>query len=185
VTIAGLATFGTFTTSTEPVDTKVDTGVLSIDLADAGDSLSMPFGGGLFLAGDSRSYRVDLVNNGDSAFSSVVMDSRATTSSILDTDKSKGLQLILTNCSVPWTVSGSTYTCAGTAKNFYNGPIVVAGGAGSGAILPGAASLQVGGVDHVLMTATLPTSAEGDQFEGATSSFEFVFTATQRTGTAR
>ena len=50
-TMAGMSTFGSFTDSTTPVGTGVDTAVLSIDLADAGDALSMPFGGGLMLAG--------------------------------------------------------------------------------------------------------------------------------------
>jgi hypothetical protein len=184
-TIAGLGTLGNFTDSTAPVDTTVDTGVLSIDVADAGDSLAMPFGGGLILAGDSRSYRLDLVNDGDSALSSVTMTSRATASSILDTDTVNGLQLTATNCSVPWTVSNSVYSCAGTPTTFYSGPIVVSGGSGSGSIIPAAASLAAGGVDHLLLTATLPAGASGDAFEGATSSLEFFFSGTQRAGSAR
>ena len=181
-TIAGLSTFGSFTDSTTPVDTQVDSGVLSINLADAGDSLSMPFGGGLMLAGDSRSFRVDLVNDGDTALGTVSMTSRATASSILDTDPSVGLQLRLIDCSVPWTVSGSTYSCAGTQTVFYSGPIVVSG---SGPTLPNPTSANVGGVDHILMTASRPSSASGDELEGATSSLEFTFTATQRAGEAR
>jgi hypothetical protein len=179
-TIAGLGTFGSFTTTSEPVDTKVDSGVLSIDVADAGDSLAMPFGGGLFLAGDSRGYRVDLVNNGDSALGSLSMTSRATASSILDTDTVHGLQLQVRSCSEAWDVNGAVYSCDGVERSFYNGPIVA-----SGQALSGAASLAVGGVDHLLMTAALPSTASGDAFEGATSSLDFLFTGTQRTGQAR
>ena len=36
VAVAGLGTFGQFTDSTSPVDTKVDTGVLSIDVSQPG-----------------------------------------------------------------------------------------------------------------------------------------------------
>ena len=176
-TIAGLGTFGSFTTSSAPVDTKVDSGVLSIDVADAGDSLAMPFGGGLFLAGDSRSYRVDLVNDGDAALSTLTMTSRATASSILDTDTVNGLQLSVQACSVSW---AADFTCAGTQTSFYSGPIVA-----SGRALSGAASLAVGGVDHLLLTAALPSTASGDAFEGATTDLEFVFTGTQRAGSAR
>jgi hypothetical protein len=178
--IAGLGTFGSFTTSSAPVDTRVDSGVLSINVADAGDTLTMPFGGGLFLAGDSRSYRVDLVNDGDAALGSLTMTSRATASSILDTDAVHGLQLTVKSCSVAWTVADSVYSCAGTQNSFYNGPIVA-----SGSAMTGAASLAVGGVDHLLMTAALPSTASGDAFEGATSSLEFFFTGTQRAGSAR
>lgn len=176
-TIAGLGTFGSFTTSSAPVDTTVDTGVLSINVADAGDSLAMPFGGGLFLAGDSRSYRVDLVNDGNAALSSLTMTSRATASSILDTDTVNGLQLTVKSCSVSW---AADFSCAGTQNTFYSGPIVA-----SDRALAGAASLAAGGVDHLLLTAALPSTASGDAFEGATSSLDFTFLGTQRAGAAR
>jgi hypothetical protein len=140
----------------------------------------MPFGGGLFLAGDSRSYRLDLVNDGDAALSSVTMTSRATASSILDSDTVHGLQLTVKNCSVSWTVANSVYSCAGTATTVYSGPIVA-----SGQTVTGAASLTAGGVDHLLLTASLPSTASGDAFEGATSSLDFVFAGTQRAGSAR
>ena len=178
--IAGLASFGSFTTSSDPVDTTVDTGVLSINLSDAGDSLAMPFDGGLLLAGDSRNYRVDLVNDGNSAFSSVTLTSRATTSSILDTDTVHGLQLQVRSCAELWDVVGSVYSCDAGERAIYNGPIVA-----SGQALSSANSRAVGGVDHLLLTASLPSTASGDAFEGATSSLDFVFTATQRAGTAR
>ena len=186
-TIAGLNTFGSFTDSTTPVGTQVDTGVLSIDVADAGDALSMPFSGGLMLAGDSRGYRLDLVNNGNVSRSGVTMTSRATASSILNTDTVNGLQLNMRNCTVPWTVSNFVYTCGGTQSTVYAGPIVTANLTVSGPSSPAssAASTSVGGVDHLLLTASLPTSASGDAFEGATSSLDFVFTGTQRAGKAR
>jgi hypothetical protein len=179
-TIAGLASYGSFTDSTTPVGTGVDAAVLSIDLADAGDALSMPFGGGLMLAGDSRNYRVDLVNNGDAALSAVTVTSRATASSILDTDAVHGLQLQVRSCSEHWDVVGSVYSCDGVERSYYAGPVVTAGAA-----LSGTSSLPIGGVDHLLMTASLPSSASGDAFEGATSSLDFVFTGTQRAGKAR
>lgn len=179
-TIAGLSTFGGFTDSTTPVTTRVDSAVLSISVADAGDPLSMPFGGGLMLAGDSRNFRVDLVNDGDAALGAVTLASRATASSVLDTDTVNGLQLQVRSCSVVWAVSGGDYSCGGATKSYYTGPIVTAGSA-----LSGTSSLPVGGVDHLLLTASLPSSATGDALEGATSSLEFVFTGSQRTGTAR
>jgi hypothetical protein len=179
-TIAGLSTFGSFTASTAPVDTSVDTGVLSIDLSDAGDGLSMPFGGGLMLAGDSRNFRVDLVNDGDAALSAVTVTSRATDSSILDTDTVHGLQLQVRSCSELWDIVGSVYSCDGVEKSYYAGPIVTAG-----VTLSGTASLPIGGVDHLLLTASLPSAASADAFEGATSDLEFFFTGTQRAGVAR
>ena len=178
--VAGLSTFGNFTYTSGPIDTQVQGGVLNIDLAHAGDGLTMPFGGGLMLAGDSRGYRVDLVNNGDTALSSVSLTSRATSSSVLDTDAVNGLQLDVKSCSAAWTVNSGVYSCSGTQKNFYSGPIVVAGQA-----MANVASTTPGQVDHLLMTASLPQSASGDMFEGASSSLEFFFSGVQRAGSAR
>jgi hypothetical protein len=178
--VAGLATFGDFTDSTTPVATDVDTGVVSIALNEAGDSGTVPFAGGLMLAGDSRGHLVDLVNDGTTALGSVTLDAWATSSSILDTDRVDGLQLSVESCSVPWAKSGADYLCEGTERPFYAGPIVVGGHA-----LAGAASLAPGATDHLLLTAMLPETATADAFEGATSSLNFVFTGTQRTGSAR
>jgi hypothetical protein len=178
--VAGLGSYASFTDSTSPVDTEVDTGVVSIELNDAGATGSVPFAGGLMLAGDSRRHLVDLVNNGDTALGSITLTTAATRSSILDTDAVNGLQLTVESCTQPWTVAGDVYSCGGTTRGFYSGPLVA-----NAAAMAGAASLTAGGVDHLLMTAALPSSATGDVFENATSSLAFVFTGTQRGGTAR
>jgi hypothetical protein len=178
--VAGLGSYATFTESTAPVDTTVDTGIVSIDLNAAGATGSVPFAGGRMLAGDSRRHLVDLVNSGNTALGSVALTSSATRSSVLDTDVVNGLQLTVESCSQAWTVVDDVYSCGGATRAFYNGPIVVADRA-----LAGASSLTAGGVDHLLMTAALPSSSSGDAFESATSSLSFVFTGTQRDGSAR
>lgn len=177
--IASLGTFGSFTDSTTPVDTTVDTGVVSVDVADAGAGM-VPFDGGLMLPGDSRAFPVDLVNSGDSALGSVTLASSATQSSVLDSDPVNGLQLQVESCSVAWTDTGSGYTCAGTEKAFYAGRMLV-----TDHVLTGAASLAPDAVDHLLLTAELPATASADEFEGASSALRFVFTGTQRGGIAR
>jgi hypothetical protein len=177
--IASLGTFGSFSDTTTPVDTTVDSGVISIDLAQAGAGM-VPFAGGLMLPGDSRGFPVDLVNNGNSALSSVGLASSATASSVLDSDPVNGLQLTVDSCSQAWTDTDTGYSCAGTKKPFYSGRMLV-----TGRTLAGAASLVPGAVDHLLMTATLPSTASTDSFEGASSSIRFVFTGVQRGGAAR
>jgi hypothetical protein len=177
--IAGLGTFGTFSDSTTPVDTSVDSGVVSVDVADAGAGM-VPFTGGLMLPGDSRRFRVDLVNSGNTALGSVSLGSVATTSSVLDSDPVNGLQLRLETCSQAWTDSGSSVTCVGTKKIWYSGRMVVANQS-----LSGAASLVPGGVDHLLLTASLPSSTTTEAYQGASSSLRFVFTGVQRGGAAR
>ena len=177
--IASLGTFGTFSDTTAPVDTAVNTGVLSIDVAEAGAGL-VPFAGGLMLPGDSRAFPVDLVNSGNTALSSVTLGSWATASSVLDSDPVNGLQLKVDSCSQAWTDTGSGYSCSGTRKAFYSGPMLVDDQA-----LTGSASLAAGAVDHLLLTASLPSTASTDAYEGATSSLSFVFTGVQRAGVSR
>jgi hypothetical protein len=177
--VAGLGTFGQFTDSTAPVRTDVDTGVVSVDVSDAGSG-TVPFAGGLMLAGDARTHLIDLVNSGDTALSAVTLTSWATASSPLDSDTRNGLQLAVESCSVAWDTSGAEPACAGVEREFYAGPIIVADRA-----LARAASLAAGKTDHLLLTASLPQTATGDAFEGASSSLSFVFTGTQRGGGAR
>ena len=173
--VAGLGTYSTFTDSTSPVVTGVGTGVLSLSLQSGGTAATVPFAGGAMMAGDSVDQALDLVNDGTTAFGSVTMKMTATTSSILDTDTSNGLQLKVQKCSVAW--SGST--CSGTASTLYSGPMVVT------QALTGAASLNPGGVDHLLLTASMPASANGSAYQGKQSTLSLVFDGVQRAGAGR
>jgi hypothetical protein len=177
--VAGLGTFGDFTQSSAPVETQVDSGIVSIDLAEVGASGTVPFDGGLFLPGDSRSHLIDVVNSGNTDFGSLRLDAWATASSILDSDPVDGLQLAVEACPVPWSVADSVYSCAAGATSFYSGPIVAS------VPTPAGAALDAGEVGHLRLTASLPSTANADTFEGAESSLSFVFTATQRAGGAR
>lgn len=180
VAVAGLGTFGGFTDATSPVGTKVDTGVLSIDVSAPGGSASLPFGGGLMLAGDSRSHLIDLVNNGDTALSAVTLKSWATASSILDQDPVNGLQLKAETCSVAWDTAGAAPTCPGTVRTYFTQPILV-----DNYPLNFTAAMAPGATDHLKLTAMLPVSASGDAFEGASSDLSFMFTGIQRGGGPR
>src|SRR3954466_14313967 len=168
--VAGLGTYSTFTDSTSPVNTGVATGVLSLSLNSGGSAATVPFPGGAMMAGDSVSQVLDLVNDGTTAFGSVTLKMSATASSILDTDATNGLQLKVQKCSVAW--SGST--CSGTASTLYSGPMVVTQPLGS------AASLNPGGVDHLLLTASLPVSANGSAYQGKQSTLSLVVDGGQR-----
>jgi hypothetical protein len=173
--VAGLGTYSTFTDSTSPVVTGVGTGVLSLSLQSGGSEATVPFAGGALMAGDSVTQVLDLVNDGSTAFGSVTMKMSATASSILDTDQVNGLQLKVQKCSVAW--SGSS--CSGTASTLYSGPMVVTQALG------GAASLTPGGVDHLLLTASLPASANGSAYQGKQSTLSLVFDGVQRVGANR
>jgi Camelysin metallo-endopeptidase len=180
VAVAGLGTFGTFTDSTTPIATGVTTGTVSIDVTQPGVTIPLTTSG--FLAGDSMSRAVDLVNDGSAPLSRVSLASAPTASTILTTDATNGLQLAVRSCPAAWTQAGPasapTYTCSGATSTLYSGR------AAMDSALPGVASLAAGGVDHLLLTVSLPTSA-GNGFQGQSSTLGLTFTGVQRDGVAR
>jgi hypothetical protein len=179
VAVAGLGTFGQFTDSTTPVGTQVDAGVVSVDVSSPAGA-SVPFSGGMMLAGDSRSALVDLVNNGTTPLATLTLTSTATSSSILDTDTVNGPQLTVESCSVAWTTGATAPYCSGTVHSYLTQPIVM-----SNAPLDSSPALAAMKIDHLKLTAALPTSATAAAFQGATSNLSFVFTGSQRAGGPR
>ena len=174
--VAGLGTVGTFTDSTTPVDTTVDGGVVSIDLSGPGRLGTVPLAFGGVLPGGTTTRTVSIVNDGSSDLASVTMTAEATLSSVLDTDRSRGLQMTVRSCSVPWS---SDAVCAGAQRTVLpSGPVI------REAALDRPASLAPGGTDHLALTVSLPETA-GNEFAGRSSALEFTFTAVQRPGTAR
>jgi hypothetical protein len=180
--VAGLGTFGAFTDSTTPLDATVGTGTLSLDLSRTGQAATLPMTAAGFVPGDSISRSVDLVNSGDLNMGTMSLVSTATTSSVLDTDKVNGLQLSVRSCPVVWTetvVNGvATYSCA-APTTLYAGPATT-----PNAALTGLASMTAKGVDHVVVTLSLPTAADNG-FQAKTSALSLTFTGTQATGTNR
>ena len=178
--VAGLGTFGTFTDSTTPLSTNVASGSVSIDVSQRG--ATVPVTTANFLPGDSMTRAVDLVNDGTSPLARVSLASAATAGSVLTTDAVDGLQLSVRDCSVAWTQGGTasapTYTCSGSVSTLYSGRAVM------DAPLAGVASLQPGGVDHLVFSLTLPASA-GDSFQNKGATLGLTFTGVQRDGAAR
>jgi predicted ribosomally synthesized peptide with SipW-like signal peptide len=177
--VAGMGTFGSFTDSTTPVDTTIQSGTLSINVAQVGYAVPVTTAG--FVPGDSVTRAINLVNDGSSPLGSVNFTSTATAGSILTTDTVNGLQLSLKSCSVAWTQGGTaaapTYTCAGTTQTLANGPAVTTIG------LPNPAALNAGGTDHLVFTVSLPASAD-NTFQGKSASLSLSFTGIQRSATA-
>ncbi|MCW2508945.1 MAG: uncharacterized protein JWP68_2093 [Modestobacter sp.] len=181
--VAGMGTFGTFTDSTAPLNASVTSGTLSLDLNATNSTATLPMTAAGFVPGDSISRSVDLVNSGNLAFAGISLASTATTSSVLDTDKTNGLQLSVKSCPVNWTESVSngvaTYTCSGTASTVVNSSPAV-----STSALANVASVNPKGTDHLVITLTLPIGAD-NTFQGKTSALSVSFTGTQKTGTDR
>jgi predicted ribosomally synthesized peptide with SipW-like signal peptide len=178
--VAGMGTFGSFTDSTTPVDTTIQSGTLSINVNQAGYAVPVTTAG--FVPGDSITRAVNLVNDGSAPLGSVNFNSAATAGSILTSDTLNGLQLSLKSCSVAWTQGGTasapTYTCAGTTTTLANGAAVTS------APLNNPASLNPGGTDYLVFSVSLPTSAD-NTFQGKSATLSLSFTGVQRAGTAR
>jgi spore coat-associated protein N len=180
--MAGLGTFATFTSSTSATHT-ISSGTVSIALGATGASTNrLTVGASNVVPGDTIQRAVDLINNGGASadnLSSIVLTTTASPSSLLDTEATNGLQMVIEKCSVPWTEAGTapayTYTCSGTTAT------VLASRAAIGASLPlsGLASLSTGSTDHLRVTLTLPSTAP-NTMQGLTSTISYNFVGTQR-----
>lgn len=179
--VAGLGTLGTFTDSTS-ADTIVETGTLSIDLGVPGGPKTIPVTTSGFLPGDSLTRAINLANDGNVALSSVALATTATSSNALVTDAVNGLQLTLEQCSRAWTKGGTTdlptYTCGGTQRTLYSGPVL------STDALPSPRSLAPGGTDNMVFTLSLPTTA-GNDMQRLSTTVSIAFTAFQAPGGPR
>src|SRR6185437_12036410 len=125
---------------------------------------------------------VDLINQGSLNLSSVNLTTVATTSSLLDTNTSQGLQMAIDKCSAPWTESGTvpayTYSCSGTTSSVLASTPVV----GANMTLNNLSALTAGSTDHLRVTLTLPAAAP-NTLQGQSSVIQYTFTGTQRTAT--
>jgi hypothetical protein len=180
--VAGLGTFGTFTSSTTPVATQVTTGNVAINLAQPSGSFSIPATTTGFVPGDSLTRAVTLSNSGTAGLSSITLGTTASASNLLSSDTVNGLQLAVKSCSVPYTQGGTaaapTYTCSGAET------VLRSGAAVTNIQLPALNSLNPGGSDNLVFTVSLPTSAD-NTFQGLSNTLNLTFTGVQRTGSAR
>src|SRR5205823_13478842 len=118
--IAGLGTYATFTSSTS-ASQSVASGTVTIALGATGASTNrLTVGASNIAAGDTIQRSVDLINQGTLNLASVTLTTSATISSLLNTDTTNGLQMVIDKCSVAWTEGGVapayTYTCSGSTS---------------------------------------------------------------------
>lgn len=181
--VAGLGTFGTFT-STTSASAAVSTGTVNIALGTAGTAANrLTVAATDVVPGDTVQRAVQLSNTGTSALSGVVLSTTATASSKLDTDAASGLQLQVQSCPTAWAEAGNapahTYTCASPSTVLSSRPVI-----GTAMPLGALSSLTPGKTDNLLVTLSLPSSAD-NTFQGLASTVSFAFTGTQRGAQAR
>jgi spore coat-associated protein N len=180
--MAGLGTFATFTSSTSASHT-ISSGTVSIALGATGASTNrLTVGASNVVPGDTIQRSVDLINNGGASadnLSGIVLTTTASPSSLLDTETTSGLQMVIEKCSVAWTETGTapayTYTCSGTTSTVLASRAVI----GANIALSNLSSLTTGSTDHLRVTLTLPTAAP-NTMQGLTSTISYNFVGTQR-----
>lgn len=181
--VAGLGTFGSFTSTTSASET-VSTGTVQIALGAAGTAANrLTVGASGLVPGDTVQRAADLSIAGNQDLSAVTLTTTASTSSVLDTDTANGLQMTVDSCPGGWTESGTapayTYSCGTTPATLVASRPVV----GSNLPLAGL-GLTTGSVNHVRVTLSLPSAAD-NTFQNKSSVIDFSFTGVQRTGTNR
>jgi len=172
--IAGLGTFATFTSSTSTSHT-IASGTLSLTTPVS----RLGTGASPIAAGDTMQRAIDLSYSGTISFGSVTLTTSATSSSLLDTDATNGLQIAIDKCSQAWTESGPpyTYTCGGSTSSVLASRALI-----GSAIALSNLTLTAGSTDHLRVTVTLPSSAD-NTLQNKSSAIDYTFTGVQRAGT--
>src|SRR6266516_3247654 len=163
--IAGLGTYATVTISLGA--TSASTNRLNI-------------GASGLAPGDTIQRSVDLINSGSLDLASVTLTTTASPSSLLDTDTTNGLQMVIDKCSAAWTESGPpyAYTCGGSTSTVLASRAVI----GSSLSLSNLSSTTAGATDHLRVTLTLPGAAP-NTLQNQSSTISYAFTGTQRAAT--
>ncbi|MCW2923747.1 MAG: hypothetical protein JWM98_1151 [Thermoleophilia bacterium] len=180
--IAGLGSFASFTSTTSASQAHTS-GTVTLGLGAAGGvDNRLTVGTANLAAGDTIERAVKLTNSGTLDLSTATLTTTATTSSLLDTDATNGLQMQVDKCSAAWTESAApyTYTCSGTTTAVVAARAVI----GSNLALGSLASLTVGGSDYLRVKLTLPAAAP-NTLQGLASTLQYRFDATQRAATSK
>jgi len=177
LTLVGLGAFASFTSSSSASHT-VATGTVTIALGATGAQTNRLTVNATALApSDSIQRSFDLGNTGSLNLASITLTTNATTSSLLDTDGTNGLQMTIDRCSTAWTESGSSpafsYTCGGSTSSVLASRALV----GSNISLSNLGALTAGSTDHLRLTLALPSAAD-NTFQNQTSVVQYTFTGT-------
>lgn len=178
--IAGLGTYATFTDTTT-ASLPVDSGVVDINLGAVGAANRLTVAAVDIVPGDTMQRGFTLSNLSTDTMASITLTTTASPSSLLDTDATAGLQMVIDKCSIPWVEAGVapayTYTCAGTTTSVLASRAVI----GSSIALSNL-TLTASATDNLRLTLTLP-STTGNTFQNLASTISYAFTGTQRAAT--
>ena|SRR5262245_45223658 len=182
--IAGLGTYATWTSTTSQSHT-ISSGTVTIALGATGAATNRLNVNATALApGDTVQRSADLTNSGSIDLASVTLTTSASPTSLLDTDTTNGLQMVIDKCSQAWTEAGTapayTYTCGGTTSTVLASRAVI----GSNLSLSNLGVTTSGATDHLRVTLTLPSGAP-NTLQNQSSTISYAFTGTQRAATSK
>ncbi|MEW1823074.1 TasA family protein [Arthrobacter sp. NPDC080031] len=180
--VAGLGTYGAFTSSTSASNT-VASGIVNIALGASGTTNRLSVAASGLVPGDTVQRVATLSNaTGNQALSAITLTTAASPTSLLDTSTAMGLQVAVDECSVAWTEGGTapayTYTCGGTTTSVLASRPVI----GSNVALANLTAVTAGHTDNLRVTLTLPSTAD-NTLQNQSSTIAFNFTGSQRTAT--
>src|SRR6476660_3899462 len=175
--IAGLGTFATFTSSTS-ASQSVSSGTVTIALGATGASTNrLTVGASNIAPGDTIQRSVDLIDSGSIDLASITLTTNATSSSLLDTDATNGLQMVIDRCSNAWTEGGTapayTYTCSGATSTVLASRAII----GTNLALSNLSALTNGVTDHLRVTLSFPSAAP-NSFQNQSSTVQYTLAGT-------
>jgi spore coat-associated protein N len=179
--LAGAGVYATYTSTVSQSNT-IASGTITVALGATGASTNrLNINASAIVAGDTMQRSVDLNNSGGIDLASITLTTTASPSSLLDTDTTDGLQMVIDKCSVAWTEAGTspafTYTCGGTTTSVLASRAVI----GTNLTLSNL-TLTAGAGNHLRVTLTLP-SGTSNSTQGLSSTVTYAFTGTQRAAT--
>ena len=183
-TVAGVGAFATFT-DTASVNQANTSGTVTLNpISASGANNRLSIGATNIASADWIERAVNIKNTGSIDLADVKLTTTApVTTSLLNTDVTDGLQMLIEKCSVAWTEAGAgppyTYTCSGTTSTALASTAVI----GANRALANL-SLTAGDDNFLRVKLTLPGTA-GNTFKGLASTINYAFTATQRAGQAK
>ena len=180
--LVGVGAFAVFT-DTQSVAQATSSGTVTLNPVN-GNAVNnrLSVGASNIAAGDTIQRTVNVKDTGNLSLASVTLTTSATVSSLLNTDTTNGLQMVIDKCSVAWTEAGTgppyTYTCGGTTTTVLaSTPVIGTNFALSNLTLTPSAD------NFVRVTLTLPSGAP-NTLQGQSSTINYAFTATQRAAQA-
>lgn len=180
--VAGLGTFGAFT-STTTANQTVSTG--KVELSATGGAQGFSAAVTNMVPGDTIQRSVVLTRSTDTeSFGSVKLTTAGTASNLLTTDATNGLQLTVEACPVAWVKAANTndLNCSGQVDTVVTKRAVLAGTGSDLAYVTNALN-GAGKTANLKVTLTLPAEA-GNTFQGLSNTINFTFDATQRAAKA-